>query len=562
MLMKLFNRLFIFVSCMTLITVSCQEEHIPVDFLLDTNGIQIGADGGITRVKINSEGPWIANPTVPWITVSPTNGIGTIECDVKVDSSILAVESREGLVRFESKTYEKCDLKVTQEGYPNVIALSVDEVQVPNYAEYGSRYVNINVTYNVPFKMEIDNSSAWVSVPDLEEVIKNSLDRGARPRKLNLRVQFENNNRPAEREALVKFVPTMDVTLAENKNLKVVQAEADEIPDSREGDSLAIVGCARSMNISLAKYDGEAMDNWDFVTLWEENDEGYTEDKKGRVKSLSLTFFDTKDGIPYEIQFLTKMESLSLFSNTNSFLYDFTSGEYIAKLTQLKSFECFAMGLSSLDDSFTNLRNLETLVLAANNFNEIPRIITPENFPNLTKLDLATNRRRTIWDMKTATLDRALWGGFSYNDEDNFPRWLLEWDKLEYLRLSNNYMQGEIPDMEDYGIRYTAEEVAVNDTLPNGLNNPAGYNLAGKPKVLPNAKFFAINLNLYTGKIPEWILYHPHLMEWAPEILVFNQDTELTDMEGRIPGFSNVPENPDYYYEAYPLKKPEYYDQY
>jgi hypothetical protein len=220
------------------------------------------------------------------------------------------------------------------------------------------------------------------------------------------------------------------------------------------------------------------------------------------------------------------------------------------------------MGLSSLDDSFTNLRNLETLVLAANNFNEIPRIITPENFPNLTKLDLATNRRRTIWDMKTATLDRALWGGFSYNDEDNFPRWLLEWDKLEYLRLSNNYMQGEIPDMEDYGIRYTAEEVAVNDTLPNGLNNPARYNLAGKPKVLPNAKFFAINLNLYTGKIPEWILYHPHLMEWAPEILVFNQDTELTDMEGRIPGFSNVPESPDYYYEAYPLKKPEYYDQY
>ena len=562
MLMKLFNRLFIFVSCMTLIAVSCQEEHIPVDFLLDTKDIQIGADGGIKRVKIDSEGPWIANPTVPWITVSPTNGIGTIECDVKIDSSILALESREGLVRFESKAYEKCDLKVTQEGYPNVIALSVDEVQVPNYAEYGSRYVNVNVTYNVPFKMEIDKSSAWVSVPDLEEVIKNSLDRGARPRKLNLRVQFENNNRPEEREALVKFVPTMNVTLAENKNLKVVQAEADEIPDSREGDSLAIVGCARSMNISLAKYDGEAMDNWDFVTLWEENDEGYTEDKKGRVKSLSLTFFDTKDGIPYEIQFLTKMESLSLFSNTNSFLYDFTSGEYIAKLTQLKSFECFAMGLSSLDDSFTNLRNLETLVLAANNFNEIPRIITPENFPNLTKLDLATNRRRTIWDMKTATLDRALWGGFSYNDEDNFPRWLLEWDKLEYLRLSNNYMQGEIPDMEDYGIRYTAEEVAVNDTLPNGLNNPAGYNLAGKPKVLPNAKFFAINLNLYTGKIPEWILYHPHLMEWAPEILVFNQDTELTDMEGRIPGFSNVPENPDYYYEAYPLKKPEYYDQY
>ena len=562
MLMKMFNRLFIFLSCMTLITVSCQEENIPVDFDLDTKNIQIGADGGIKRIKIASEGAWIANPTVPWITVSPTNGIGTIECDIKIDSSILALESRKGVVRFESSSYEKCDLNVSQEGYPNIITLSMDEIQVPNYAEYGSRYVDVEITYNVPFKMEIDKASSWVSVPNLEETIKARLDRGARPRTLNLRVSFENNNRPADREAIVKLVPTKNVTLAKNDNLKVLQAEADEIPDSREGDSLAIVGCARSMNISLAKYDGEAMDNWDFVALWEETDEGYTVDKKGRVKALALSYFETKDGIPYEIQFLTKMEHLTLYSNANSFLYDFSSGEYIAKLTQLKTFECFALGLSSLDDSFTNLKNLETLVLAANNFNEIPKILTPENFPNLTKLDLATNRRRTIWDMKTATLDRALWGGFSYNDAENFPKWLLEWDKLEYLRLSHNYMQGEIPDMEDYGKRYTEEEVAANDTLPNGLNNPARYNLAGKPKVLPNAKFFAINLNLYTGKIPDWILYHPHLMEWAPEILVFNQDTELTDMEGRIPGFSNVPEDPDYYYEAYPLKKPEYYDQY
>lgn len=562
MLMKMFNRLFTILSCMTLVIVSCQEEHIPVDFGVDTNTIQIGADGGVKRIKIESEGAWIANPTVPWVTVSPTNGIGTIECDVKIDSSILALESREGIVRFESSAYEKCDIKISQEGYPNIITLSAEEVQVPNYAEYGSRYVDVKVTYNVPFKMEIDKASSWVSAPNLEETIKARLDRGARPRSLNVRLKFENNNRPAEREALVRLVPTKEVTLSKNDNLRVLQAEADQIPDSREGDSLAIVGCARSMNISLSKYDGEAMDNWDFIALWEEGDEGYTADKKGRVKALALSYFETKDGIPYEIQFLTKMEHLTLYSNANSFLYDFSSGEYLAKLTQLKTFECFALGLSSLDDSFTNLRNLETLVLAANNFNEIPRILTPENFPNLTKLDLATNRRRTIWDMKTATLDRALWGGFSYNDAENFPKWLLEWDKLEYLRLSHNYMQGEIPDMEDYGKRYTAEEVAANDTLPNGLNNPARYNLAGKPKVLPNAKFFAINLNLYTGSIPEWILYHPHLMEWAPEILVFNQDTELTDMEGRIPGFNNVPEDPDYYYEAYPLKKPEYYDQY
>ena len=83
---------------MTLITVSCQEENIPVDFDLNTKDIQIGADGGIRKIKIESEGSWIANPTVPWITVSPTNGIGTIECEVKIDDIVMPTNT-DGKVR-------------------------------------------------------------------------------------------------------------------------------------------------------------------------------------------------------------------------------------------------------------------------------------------------------------------------------------------------------------------------------------------------------------------------------------------------------------------------------
>ena len=201
------------------------------------------------------------------------------------------------------------------------------------------------------------------------------------------------------------------------------------------------------------------------------------------------------------------------------------------------------------------------MILAANNFDEVPPILTPENFPNLKHLDLAANRVRVLFDMTTTTADKEEWGGLYKNDGTNFPTWLLKWENLEYLRLSNNYMQGEIPDMEDYEVRWTEEEVAANDTLPRGNNNPAGYNIIGKPKVLPNARYFAINLNLYTGKIPEWILYHPHLMEWAPDILVFNQDGETVRADGKTPGFSNIPVSPDYYYDAYPLLKPDYYDQ-
>ena len=40
---------------------------MPVEFVLDTGDIQIGADGGIKRVRIESEGAWIANSNVPWI---------------------------------------------------------------------------------------------------------------------------------------------------------------------------------------------------------------------------------------------------------------------------------------------------------------------------------------------------------------------------------------------------------------------------------------------------------------------------------------------------------------
>ncbi len=534
---------------------SCQEDEKTVGFGIGTDTVTLGPEGGIEIVSLEADGGWIANATVPWVVVSPSNGYGSIECEVKVDTTLLSGDVRRGIVRFTAQSGETRDLSVIQTGYDNVISLSSPEVEVPSYEAYGKRYFEVNLTSNVP--VTVENDAQWIKVSDFDL----NLDRGSRPRTVKLRIDWETNNRPEERLAEIRFVPASGVELARHDVLKVVQEAADAIPDSREGDSLAIVGCARSLGFDMGKYEGENMSNWNIVQLWEPTDEGFTEDKRGRVKALAFSYFFTKDGIPYEIQFLSKLETLVLYSNGNSFLYRFHSGEYLSKLTNLKHFQCFAMGLSELDDDFKNLRNLETLILAANNFDEIPPILTPENFPNLKYLDLAANRVRVLFDMTTTTADKDEWGGLYKNDENNFPTWLLKWENLEYLRLSNNYMQGEIPDMEDYEVRWTEEEVAVNDTLPHGNNNPAGYNLVGKPKVLPNAKYFAINLNLYTGEIPEWILYHPHLMEWAPDILVFNQDAETVRADGKTPGFSNIPVSPDYYYEAYPLLKPDYYDQ-
>lgn len=536
-----------------LVFTACEDDETAVGFDLDVREITVGAEGGTERVRLDAAGSWIATTESPWITVSPTNGQGSVDCRIKIDTTLLADDIRQGTVRFMADAQsEPIDLRITQTGFERMITLSKTAVELPDYGAYGNRTFEVELTSNVNFTLDMSAEAAqWVKISDFDF----ELDRGARPRTVKLRVNWENNTRPWEREALIKFVPAEGEKLARQDELSIRQVEAPAIQDNREGDSLAVIGCARSLGYDMRANEGESMNNWDNVKLWEATDEGVTEDKLGRVRAVSFSFVATKEGIPYEIQFLTKAEEIVIYSNGNGFLRHFNTGEYLAKLTQLKRLQIFAFGISEVDESFGELKNLEVLDLSGNTLNKVPDVLTPENFPNLRHLDLAMNRRYVYFDLSTTTYPEEEWGGLN----GSFPKQLLRWEKLEYLGLSNNLLQGPVPDMEDYEIRYTEAEVMANDTLPNGRNNPAGYNLIGKPKVLPNAKVLRINLNLLNGEIPEWILYHPNLMWWDPDMLVFNQDYIL-DKQGKKPGFTNVPLKPDYYYEAYPLKKPEEFE--
>ena len=47
------------------------------------------------------------------------------------------------------------------------------------------------------------------------------------------------------------------------------------------------------------------------------------------------------------------------------------------------------------------------------------------------------------------------------------------------------------------------------------------------------------------------------LMYWNPDVSIFNQNNGMDD-DGVMPGFTNVPKSYEYYYELYPLLKPEY----
>ena len=223
--------------------------------------------------------------------------------------------------------------------------------------------------------------------------------------------------------------------------------------------------------------------------------------------------FRTQEPIPYEIQYLTAAEEISIYSNANHFRLSLDTGEHIAKLTQLKRLTIGAYGLTSLHPDFVNLKNLEYLDLSSNCFQTIPEILTPENFPNLRVLEMNANQRYSIYDLSNDTRESV--GGFI--DEQKFPVRILKWSQLDTIRLSVNYLEGEIPDLKyEPGIeKWTAEEVHACDTLPEIL--------IGLPKVLPNTSFFAINFNRLTGELPDWLLYHPKLEQLIPYSLIFSQ---------------------------------------
>ena len=67
--------------------LACVNEQ-PVDFEVDTDVIEFAPEGGVTSINISSDDRWVASAQVPWITVSPANGVGSAECRIIVDSAL------------------------------------------------------------------------------------------------------------------------------------------------------------------------------------------------------------------------------------------------------------------------------------------------------------------------------------------------------------------------------------------------------------------------------------------------------------------------------------------
>ncbi len=565
--------------------ISCNDEdNIINSFSINREEITIGAEGGIDVIGVTSSVEWTVNASQPWITVSPANGIGSVDCTVSIDSTLI-VGLREAQITFTPKGLPEQHVDVYQTGYGNIISLQDSEISIPASANYDNRYFELVVTTNVEFAIQAeylpiegdDDSSVtateWLTLPTVDL----TLDRGARPRTTKLRFEWSINTKWVERTAKIHFIPSgkdEGAELVEEAVLLLQQEAALEITDDRAGDSLAILSIREQLEMFSILDANENMRNWSDVVLWEKTDKDLPTDEKGnpitdavgRVREVTFFMFGTKDDIPQEIKYLKYAEKVSFYGNTNTMLKSIDLGSAICELSYLKNLQIGAYGLVSLPDEFSKLTRLESLDLSANNFDHIPDVLCRENFPNLKTLSLGGNRRWTVSNLSEENEyddDIGLHINMDTDAEAAGIRRLFLWEELETLELSYNYLEGSLPTFEIGtvvdGVTLTpfikgTDFTALGDTVA-WLWTEEGQQI---PRILPNCTSLKINLNFFTGVAPNWILYHPYLIEWEPDTFIFNQMEEGKDSSGNLVKFSNAPSSYTYYYEAYPLYEYKY----
>lgn len=440
------------------------------------------------------------------------------------------------------------------------------------------------------------------------------LDRKARPRSVKFKFRWAMNVVPAVRVAKVHLVPVKDedqLVDADGKPiddviLTVRQKAAPKIEDNRAGDSLSVIMINQKLG-SIATFDSsDNMRNWSGVTLWEATDDFVKTHPEalGRVRSVKFSMVNLKSGetLPKEVGNLKFLESFSVAANENNQIREVKLGDEICSLKYLKNLTVQAYGLTQLPTNFVKLgSSLETLNLVSNNFNQlsdITNIVNEKNFPKLRNLILYAQRRTDVVTNIASLGKKNASGVYVYN---NYPIGLygkvnagadrqallklLTWDKLNTLELSYCFLEGELPTDEEMtealeaagkATRYSKSDFSTNkkdyldklvgDTcrwLLSGCNNPVTCkhkdgSVVSKevcpdqvPRVLPNCRQLSLNLNFLTGAVPKWILYHPHLVEWTPSIMIFNQQPKGKNSDGAAVGFSNMTEDSysyDYYY--------------
>lgn len=542
-------------------------------FSLSTTEVAANAEGGKETVTVSSEGEWVAKSSEPWLSISPANGFGNTECVISIDEA-LKNEVREAEIRFMPKGQTPQVITVTQLGYGKMIYVKETKVDLKASDLYNKRHFEAVITANVPFKIvyewltekqpkadqpEEDNKlKDWLWVEKKNEPVFNL--ESARPKTYKVRFEWKMNPEWIERQAKINFEPLKEGLKADEEititPILVTQAASPVITDDRAGDSLAIQTIHERLQSDIAFNFSENMMYWENVTLWKRTDKDLpAPEAVGRVRSVNFGTVTIKESLPQEVKYLKYLETFQVYGNANTMLLNIALENHICELKYLKNLQIGGYGLVSLPEDFKKLgQTLVSLDLSANNFTGVPAVLTKENFPALRKLMLNGNRRWTVGSLKDTQYNKDTELGFHINMNED-PReidQLFLWDTLEELVLSYNYLEGSLPTYEDR----SEFPVWKGDELPKDtLSFLKDKNI---PKILPNAKRLTLNLNYFTGELPKWLLYHPHLLDWFPEVLIFNQQEMGRDSKGAPVQFSNAPTNFEYYFKAYPLYKGKY----
>ena len=544
-----------------LLFAACQDENLLPRFEVDKPVITIGAEGGTEFLQVSSPTEWVAMSTEPWVSISPANGIGETRCNISIDSTLVD-GARTATLYF--RTLDEGDLRVSvnQLGFGKQIILEDSVLTIASSTNsLADRYFETTVTANIPFGIKVEYEESplieWITPSKVEL----DLDRGSRPRTTTVRFDWKINTQFEERVAHIHFVPLNAEDILEHPAmLTLTQEAAPTITDDRAGDSLALITIIDRLQLLSPWEVSENMQYWPNITLWEATDEEIISGEVpqaaiGRVRSADIMMCYTKESIPQEIRYLKYIETLNIYSNVNTMLLSIELGSEVCELEYLKHLQIGAFGLVSLPDEFVKLGDkLESLDLSSNNFEDIPAILTKENFPKLKRLYFIDCRRWTVTNLGNKdTHEDGIGLHFNANENDALKRLLL-WDTLEELRLSNNYIEGQIPDFivgQDGVEAWSQADVEAwgGDTIKN---------LVGMPKIMPNMKRLTLNLNFFTGKLPEWVLYHPHLLDWFPESLIYMQKENGIDSDGKLVKFDNEPTDYEYYYNFFPGYREKY----
>lgn len=549
------KRYIIYFAFVVLATACVPDAEI--ELTLDSTELNIGPEGGVRTIKVDVGEPWTALTNEPWISVSPANGKGSEVCRVVIDSTLYDY-SREDVVRIQTQSGNYKEFSVVQGGFPHQISVKKPLVELNDFEVLSKRNFEVVVNTNVPFDVKIPEEDTWITCKPYDV----HLDRGARPRNVTLKFEWNVNPTKDIRKSIVNFIANGVEGDIDADVLTISQGGAPNIEDvagTPAGDSLALLSISRFLGCWSEFDTGVNMSRWEGVTLHKSGKD------KGRVKSAQFVFFETNEQLPYAVKYLTAAEELYFFSNVNSFQKNLSLGEDICTLKNLKKLTMFAYGLTEIPDKIKEMESLRFLDLGGNNFASIPKVL--KQCPSLKALILTSNQRGSVTDMSNSNktdigglVNETLPDG---SGKMKFPQWLLEWNQLDTLRLSVNFLQGTMPtdqELLDKGFSawdvtspYDASKTEVNlrDSLGTvGMN----YFTTNKiPMVLPDIDFFSINLNRLSGEIPNWLKYHPKLDYWTPLLLVFPQEGK--DMNGTPAGFKDVPTNLNYYYEVYQLKK-------